>query len=159
MSKITYKEYKENRQKDFNALPIFWAFSNEQFKEECNKRGFEPEKAREYLYSLGAGGYYLKADAPIIHDYMNKPDEIHELMKDEEFAESAFYYEMGNYEYHINNWQGNYDVLSCFGKITFNDDDSAKDYFKELNFEPQTIQAFYKARKRFLTDAAENDWY
>lgn len=40
-------------------------------------------------------------------------EEIHEALKDEEFAEAAFLYEMDNHEYAIN-WDGDADVLACF---------------------------------------------
>ena len=39
--------------------------------------------------------------------------ELHEALKDEEFAEAAFLYEMDNHEYAIN-WDGDADVLACF---------------------------------------------
>ena len=38
---------------------------------------------------------------------------IDEALKDEEFAEAAFLYEMDNHEYAIN-WSGDADVLACF---------------------------------------------
>lgn len=34
---FNYKQYKENRQKDFNKLPIYWAFGEQQFKELLQK--------------------------------------------------------------------------------------------------------------------------
>ena len=33
---MTYKEYSDQRQQEFNALPIFYAFSNKQFEEAMN---------------------------------------------------------------------------------------------------------------------------
>lgn len=39
--------------------------------------------------------------------------EIKEAMKDPDFAEPAFRYEMDNHEYAIN-WDGDDDVLGCF---------------------------------------------
>ena len=34
---FSYKQYKENRQNDFNKLPIYWAFGEQQFKELLQK--------------------------------------------------------------------------------------------------------------------------
>ena len=61
-------------------------------------------------------------------------EELHEALKDEEFAEAAFLYEMNNHEYAIN-WDGDDDVLDCFG-LTF-------DKLKELNL----VNAYSRARK------------
>lgn len=36
---MKYKEWKEKRQKAFNELPIFFAFSNKQFAQEMAARG------------------------------------------------------------------------------------------------------------------------
>ena len=156
---MTYDEYKDKRQEEFNKLPIFFAFSNDQFEEEMRKRGLTA-KDTDKIYRLGdTGGFYLKADAQLIHDYYEKPDELQELMKDPVFAAGAFYYEMANHEYHIN-WQGDYDVLSCFGKITYSDDiDAREKYFDELGFEPQTRRAYKTALHGFLHDADINGWY
>lgn len=36
---MNYKEYREKRQAEYNALPIFYAFGDEQFKEALRERG------------------------------------------------------------------------------------------------------------------------
>lgn len=157
---MTYKEYKDQAQAEFNALPIFWAFSNDQFMEEMKKRSsaLTIEEAAKLVYRFGNGGFYLKTDAQIIHDYMEKPDKLHELMKDPEFAEDAFYYEMANHEYHIN-WEADYDVCSCFGHAEYDDNASGVDYLTAMGYDKETIKAYYNARSRFLHDADENGWY
>lgn len=156
---ITYQQYKDKRQEEFNKLPIFFAFGNDQFRKACEQRGFEPEDAADHLYAFGAGGYYLKKDAEIVHAWIAQADPLDNLMRNPAFAEDAFYYEMGNHEYHINTYQGNYDVLSCFGHIEYDDCDDYNVYFDQLNFSPEIREAYKKARRRFLKAAAENDWY
>lgn len=166
---MTYKEYKDQRQAEFNALPIFWGFSNEQLQESMRKRwkaagrkGRCPkvENAGKWLYSIGSGGYYFKFDAEPIRKYVNTPDPIDELLKDVDFAYSAFYYEMENHEYHINNYQGNWDVISCFANVDYrNDDYNVDGYFKQTNWTEETKAAYVKARSDFLKAAADNDWY
>ena len=41
---FNYKKYKENRQKAFNKLPIYWAFGEQQFKELLQKLGLQDTK-------------------------------------------------------------------------------------------------------------------
>ena len=152
---MNYKEYKEKSQEEFNALPIFFAFSNKQFEEEMKKRGLTINDT-DKIYKLGhTGGFYLKSDADIIRKYMETPSELPDLMKNPEFAYDAFLYEMYNHEYGIN-WEADYDVLSCFGKIKYTDeDDDVLKYFDELNFTPETRNAYYSARKTYYKETAE----
>lgn len=154
---MTYEEYKKSTQEEFNNLPIFFAFSNEQFKEAMEERGLT-ENDTDKIYRLGGGGFYLKKDAQIIKDFYNKPDKLNEYMQDVEFAESAFYYEMKNHEYHIN-WQGDWDVCRCFGKCEYGENKTYVDYLKEVGFNEDIINAFKKAKNRFHQDCVENDWY
>lgn len=152
-----YEEIKEARQKEFNALPIFFAFSNEQFAEAMEERGLTM-KDTDKVYRFGMGGFFLKEDKDIIHEYFNKPDPIPELMKDFAFAEEAFYHEMAEHEYHIN-WQGNWDVCNCFGNVKYTEEDNElEQYFDQLGFEEQTRAAFFSARKKFLKDCEANGW-
>lgn len=155
---MTYKEYKKARQDEFNNLPIFFAFSNEQFKKAMEERGLT-ENDVDKIYRFGdTGGFYLKKDSDVIRNFMNKPNKLNEYMKDPEFAESAFYYEMGNHEYHIN-WQGDWDVCSCFGDCEYSDDKTYVDYLTELGYTQEIINAFKLAKKRFHSDCIKNDWY
>ena len=152
---MNYKEYREQRQHDFDSLPIFFAFSKEQFNEGMRKHGIEYVKD---VRSIGGGGYCHYDTIPKLEEFING-DRIDELMKDPEFAEDAIYYEMGNHEYHINTYQGNWDVCSCFGNVEYNEWDDPAEYFKQLGWEQQTIDAYERARKRFLKAAEENGWY
>ena len=155
---MTYEQYKTERQTEFNNLPIFFAFSNEQFEKAMNERGLT-SKDTDKIYRFGnTGGFYLRADAPIIKAWLHKDDPLDELMKDPDFAESAFYYEMGNHEYHIN-YQGDWDVCSCFGDCKYGNYKYYADYLTELGYGEEIIKAYKKAKARFLHDADENDWY
>lgn len=155
---MTYTEYKNARQGEFNALPIFWAFSNRQFEEAMQERGLTMQDT-DKIFSIGAGGFALKSDKDAILAFLNKEDPLPELMKDPAFAEDAIRYEMGNHEYHIN-WQGNWDVLSCFGDVEYtNAEDDLEQYFEQLKWEKQTRDAFFSARRKFLEDADRNGWY
>ena len=155
---MTYTQYREQRQKEYNALPVFYAFSDDQLEKEMNKRGLTIEDT-DKIYKLGnSGGFYLRSDADIIRDFFNKPDLLPELMEDEAFAESAFRYEMGNHEYHIN-WEGDYNVCACFGSCEYGEDKTYKDYLKEMGYSQTVVNAFGSARRKFLKECEENDWY
>lgn len=69
-----------------------------------------------------------------------------------EYLKSAFKYEMSNHEYAINTYQGNWDVLSCFGEITYNEFDDINDYFDQLKFTDVQKKAFLDARKEYFAE-------
>lgn len=143
---ITYKEYREAKSKSINDLPIFWAFSNEQFKEAMEKRGLT-ENDTNKIYKLPIpGGFYLKSDAEIIRAYFSKEDEILKLLKSKRFAYEAFSYEMNNHEYAINYYQGDYDVLSCFFNCEWEDNKTYVEYLTENGY-ADLIPTYERARK------------
>lgn len=78
-----------------------------------------------------------------------------------EYQKSAFIYELGNHEYHINSYQGDWDTLSAFGNIEWHGQgpDARRLYYAELKFTETQIRAFEDARKEFLKHARENEWY
>ena len=64
-----------------------------------------------------------KSDVPEFKNMLIRNTmQLHTAMKDEDFAEAAFLYEMDNHEYAIN-WDGDEDVMSCF---TIYEDDIIK---------------------------------
>ena len=143
---MTYIEYKNQKQNEFNNLPIFYAFSNEQLEKALNDRGLTINDT-DKIYRLGdTGGFYLKSDAEIIRDYMQNynEEELHHLMEsDEKFAKDAFNYEMSNHEYAYN-WQGDYDVCSCFGSPEYAEYKTGADYLNEMGYSDMII-AIYQA--------------
>ena len=78
-----------------------------------------------------------------------------------EYQKSAFIYELGNHEYHINSYLGDWDTLSAFGNIEWHGQgpEARQKYYAELKFTETQIRAFEDARKEFLRMANENDWY
>ena len=155
---MTYKEWKEKEQEEFNKLPIFFAFSDKQFKEAMEARGLTLADTCKVARLGDTGGFFLKEDRQVIRDYFDKPNELLELMKDPEFAENAFLYEMGNYEYHIN-WQGDWDVCSCFGRCKYEDGKGGLSYLKEMGYGTETLLAYQTARQKFYKQVDEGDWY
>lgn len=144
---MTYKEFVDKRQSEFNALPIFFAFSNKQFKTAMEERGLT-ENDTDKIYKFGdTGGFYLRKDSDKILEYFSKPDELKELMKDVKFAEDAFEYEMANHEYAIN-YQGDWDVCSCFGNCEYDEHKGYIQYLKDIGYSDEVIQVFKNAKTK-----------
>lgn len=110
----TYLEMKARHEKEVNAFPFMFAFSNKQFEEGCKKLGVTDPKAE--LFALrGTGGFYRKTDAARLHEMTKRHnDEMDAAMLNEEFAVNAYCYEASNHEYQIN-LDPEFDMANCFG--------------------------------------------
>jgi len=96
---MNYKELKDKHTKEFSEVPIFWAFSNEQFDEGLKKQGIVKG---EKLVSIGAGGYLRKTDVPILDAVIKKHNaEKKEFRKQDKELIKAIEYELGNHEFII----------------------------------------------------------
>ena len=156
---MTYKEWRDKRQAEFNALPIFFAFNNEHFKREMEKRGLTEEDT-DKIYKFGNNCFYLREDADKIREFVlddSHNGELERLMQDEEFAIDAFIYEMSNHEYSIN-WQGDFDVCNalCKKEPEYDDSKTYKDYLREDHHE-EWIPLFEKAKKLYYKKENENE--
>ena len=157
---MTYQEYLKEEQRAVNELPLFFAFSNEQFKKAMEERGLTIDDT-DKIYRFGdTGGFYLRSDSDKIKAYVNREDKLSELMKDHKFAVSAFRYEMDNHEYCINDYQGDWEVVGCFcrHRLEYGDDKGYCDYLKEAGME-ELIPAYQEARSSHYKAAEENGWY
>jgi hypothetical protein len=165
---MKYKEWKDARQNEFNALPLFWAFGREQFKKAMEERGLT-ENDTDKLYRLGdSGAMYLKSDADKINAYFKAQEQkpkLADLMRDYDFAKDAIYYEMCNHEYAIN-YQRNWDVCNCFADEElpyYGDDYYGKDelnrYFDIMNWGDETRRAWKDAKAQYYKHAEENGWF
>lgn len=148
---MTYTEYKDARQQEFNKLPIFYAFDKKQMEEALAERGIKYEDAPKHIYRLSnTGGYYLKKDSEVVKAFFAKDAdaELRAMMEaDLDFARDAIEYEMFNHEYPIN-WQGDWDVASCFGNVEYDDCKYAEDYLKELGFTDKIMQVWNECRRK-----------
>lgn len=154
---MTYAEYKNARQGEFDALPIFWASSNKQFEEAMQERGLTVNDT-DKVFSLGHGGFALKRDKDVILAFLNKKDPITDLMKDPVFAFDAFYDEMCNHEFCINT-QGSWDVCSCFGVCEYSEDKGGAEYLSEMGYGDDTINAYCATKAQYFRDAEGKGWY
>lgn len=94
---------KQRHGKDVNEFTgLFFAFSNEQFKEGLAKIGVSEAQAKEKIYSIGAGGYILKSQSKAFNDMFKRhAGERKELKKQEKSMIDALAYELRNHEYCI----------------------------------------------------------
>ena len=98
----TYSELKSEHQKEVNEFEgLFFAFSNEQFKEGMEKLGLTIDD-KSQIYSIGAGGYIKKDKS---HDFANMferhANEMTKLKKEKKLLLNALVYELRNHEYCI----------------------------------------------------------
>lgn len=108
-----YLKMQKRHQKELEDFPIAYAFDDKQLKEALEKLGATKE---ECVTVFGHGDIVKRTDAKRLVDMLERrTEELKQKLKDDlEFAEAAFLYEMDNHEYAIN-WDGDADVLSCFG--------------------------------------------
>ena len=132
---MNYREFKEKKQSEFNSLPLMFAFSNKQFEEGKAKLGVKDDKE---LVSIGGGGFIKKVDAHLLDEMINRHNkEYEELMQNDEFAYSAFYYELGNHEY-------------C---ITLDPEDTLEALcltVEEMENDPRLMKLFLEAKRDYL---------
>lgn len=106
-----YLDLQKKHQDELSAFPIAYAFSKEQMEEALKKLGATKE---ECVTVFGHGDIVKRTDAKsFIAMLQRHTKETQEAMKDPDFAEAAFLYEMDNHEYAIN-WSADEDVLACF---------------------------------------------
>lgn len=100
---MTYKEWKEkisNELNEFVNTNCVWAFNPEQFKEALTKLNItKDEFHRQYTGFIGGGA--IRKDKVTEWEKITEKQthELRELLKDEDFAYTAFRYELNNYEY------------------------------------------------------------
>lgn len=129
------------------------------------KAAREAERAAHPILCEPAYGYFRQDDA----DFSEHIKQLFERLMQQEsdtadnydYNYSAFYYELGNHEYHINAYQGDFDTLSSFGKIPWRGQspEAREQYFDDLGFTEVQKKAYRDAMRDFLKAADENDWY
>lgn len=98
-----YAELKERQQKEVNAFPLGFAFSNQQFKNMMGKWGLT-EDDTDKIYSIGSGGFVRKCDADAMHEMFERHAKEHtDAIKADTTGEGYIYqmfaYELSNHEY------------------------------------------------------------
>lgn len=136
-----YAKFIERQREELNNFPIAYAFNQQQLDEALEKLGVTD--LYDCVTVFNHGDIVKRDDAPKLIELMRRhTQEMADAMKDKEFAEAAFLYEMDNHEYAIN-WDGDDDVLNCFG-LDF-------EKLRELGLE----DAYRRARKQHMKHAQE----
>jgi len=136
----TYKEWKDEKEKEINAIPLGFAFGKDQFLKMLERMGLTEDNCKDNLYSLGGGGYIKKTDSHLLKEFHKKYDgEWEEFKKNEQFMYEAFRYELANHEYCITyNYE---DTLDC---LDLTEDEVVKN--------PMLVKALSRATKDYLKD-------
>lgn len=142
-----YKEFKEIQQKETNNLPIYFAFGNEQLQERTNELGFESiDDMIKNVVGIGAGGFCKKKDYQnIINTFKKHNEELKENLKNDEFLQSAFEYELANHEYIIT-----YDISDTLRSLGI----TLEEYQKSERMQ----KLFEEAKKDYLKAMNELGW-
>ena len=95
---MMYREFKEMKQKEFNALPTMFAFSKKQLEEQMEKLGTNKSE----IVNLGYGMFMREKDLYLLDAFEGKYEAMkNQLMENDEFLLDAFLYELRNHEYII----------------------------------------------------------
>jgi uncharacterized protein YaaQ len=147
----TYQELRTRQQKEVDALPLGFAFSEKQFEEMKAKLGV---KENSELYRLGStGGFYRKVDADLIIGTFKRHQEERQNAIftangiNTVYVQSMIYYEMCNHEFAINH-DGREEVLEACNLT-----EELLDKHSELK------NAWNAAHKQYYADAERNNWF
>ncbi len=130
-----YVEFLKKQERTFNALPLAYAYSEEQLKDAMKKLGVS---SPDELLRGPSGCLFRKQDRELIHNTIRKLDtELKECLHESySFAYDAFKYELGNHEYCIT-----YDAGDALTALSLNYDwDTGR--CKELETNPDLQRAF-----------------
>ena len=114
----SYREMRERQQKEFNELPLGFAFSNEQFAEMMKGWGLDPDKDLNKIYRIPGGGYIQRKDTDHFREVLERQDAEMTAAKAADadgtgFLYQMFHYELANHEY---GYTGEYeDTLDALG--------------------------------------------
>ena len=119
--KNLYVELQDKHQAEYNAFPMIFAFSNEQFNEGLKKLDATPKE----IVSLGYGSYIRKADISdfekMVTRLNNEKSEM--LNNNDRYTYQAFLYELANHEYGYT-----YDIEPTLQALNLTADQVANDH-------------------------------
>lgn len=146
-----YAEMKARHQERVNALPLKFAFSMEQFRKAMGEWGLT-ENDTDKIYKMGGtGGFYRREDSKLIFTTFEENEiEMNAAIRNDidgsGFIKDMFRYELANHEYCIT-----YDLEPTLDALGLTED--------EVLNNPALFNGLQLARKEYLKEAEENDWY
>ena len=116
-----YVDLQDKHQAEYDAFPMMFAFSNEQFDEGLKKLDATPKE----LASIGYGGYIKKVDISdfkkMVTRLNNEKSEM--LNNNDRYLYQAFLYELANHEYGYT-----YDIEPTLQALSLTADQVANDH-------------------------------
>lgn len=99
-----YQVMRDRQQKEVNALPIQFAFNQEQFRKIMKGWGLRPKMDLDKIARIPFGGFIQKKDAPLMHETFARHRRELQAAIDadptgEGFIKDMFLYELENHEY------------------------------------------------------------
>lgn len=145
----SYVELMNDHQKRVNALPVMYAFNQQQFNEGMERLGLAPADT-DKIVSIGMGGFIRKTDKDL---YINTFKQIDQEMKDAiaadkdgtGFIKEMFRYELANHEYCIT-----YDLEPTLDALGLTVD--------MVNDSPALLNGLHIAKREYLAEAEANGW-
>lgn len=156
----SYVEYTKKQHYIMNFYPQRRDHVSQWFYGSDDERLALQKKIKTMIYSPIAMAYFLPEDRDFVSRIAEFADHLvaarNSMESDPAYLKSAILSEMYNHEYSIN-WQGNYDVLACFGRIKFNDSDNPEEYIRQLGWTQDQRSAFYAARAEYARQQQERE--
>ena len=149
-----YDDYEKKRHFISNYYPLQFDYISIFFIGSDEERAALQEKTKNMFYSAAALAYFHDAETA------EKIDSLYKKLQEEreksetsyKYMYKAFLHELWNHEYIIN-WQGDWDVFSCFGRVKYGDNKGPAEYMDELKFNDEQKKAFYDARADYRKKA------
>lgn len=144
---MRYEDWNNKKQKAFDALPIKFAFSEEQFDRVLREFGLTRDNCAEHLARITGNGFMLKKDVHLLGEVSQQyEEELKELLKDDVFVVDMFVYEMKNHEYQYTEEDE---------EIT----DACGIGYEQFKADKRLRKLFAEARTQFWQFCADNDWF
>lgn len=156
----SYAEYQRKLRYVMSLFPQRRDYISQWFYGSDAERQTRQEKIKTMIYSPIAMAYFLPEDRDFVSriaSLYNHLSAVKNTMESNaDYLKSAILAEMYNHEYSIN-WQGNWDVLSCFGRIKYNKSDNPEDYFRQLGWTQEQRSVFWAARAEYVKQQQERE--
>lgn len=118
------------------------------------------EKIKTMIYCQFAFAYFRPEDEDFVNRmtalFTSLNDARDAMENDPAYLQTAIVYEMYNHEYAIN-WQGNWDVFTCFGNVQYNSNDDPNKYMDQLKWTGSQRAAFWAARAQYNKEQRERE--
>lgn len=89
-----FKEMEKRHQKEFNAFPMKFAFSNAQFANAMRELGLSPTDTDKICVYGDTGGFYRRSDSAALHEMLDRHERERQAVMNAEDAGDDVIFEM-----------------------------------------------------------------